>query len=325
MRRREFITLLSSALAAWPLTAQGQQPLPVVGYLNSGRRQEFAHLTAIFLKGLAEGGFVETQNVRVEYRWAEGDYNRLPALAADLVKQKVSVIVTQGPPGAAEAKSATDVIPIVFAIGDDPVRMGLVSSLGRPGGNVTGVTMVASLVLTKRIGILHQLLPKVSLFAVLVNPNSSLYEVDRDEAKTTARSIGIEMHILEAGSDATLEKAFATATERRIGALVVGADPFFNTRRRNIIEFAAQQKIPTIYPFREFSFAGGLMSYGTTLAFAYHASGLYAARILKGEKPSDLPVLQPTNFEFVLNLKAAKTLGIEVSPNILALADEVIE
>jgi putative tryptophan/tyrosine transport system substrate-binding protein len=184
---------------------------------------------------------------------------------------------------------------------------------------------LSSLVLAKRIGILHQLLPKVGLFAALVNPNSSLYEVDREEAKTTARSLGIQMHVLEASSDAALEKAFATVTERRIGALVVGADPFFNSRRRNIIEFAAQQKIPAIYPFREFSFDGGLMSYGCTLAFAYRASGLYAARILKGEKPVDLPVLQPTSFELVINLKAAKTLGIEISPNILALADEVID
>src|SRR5262249_1963021 len=190
---------------------------------------------------------------------------------------------------------------------------------------MTGVTLVASLVLAKRIGMLRQLLPKVGLFAALVNPNSSLYEVDSEEAKTTARSLGIEMHILGASSDAELEKAFATVTERRMGALVVGADPFFNSRRRKIIEFAAQQKVPTVYPFREFPLAGGLMSYGTTLAFAYNASGLYAARILKGEKPSDLPVLQPTSFEFVLNLKAAKTLGTAGPPNSAELADEVIE
>ncbi len=302
MRRREFVTALGTAIA-WPLAARAQQDrVPTVGYLNSAREQQYTHLTAAFRKGLAEGGFTEGRNVAVEYRWAEGDYIRLPALAADLVTRNVEVIVAHPPPAAKAAKAATGTIPIVFTSGEDPTRTGLVSSISRPGGNVTGVSLVVSLVLTKRIEMLHRLLPKVDVMATLVNPNLPQTEVDRVEAETAARSLGIEMHVLEAASDTDLDKVFTTIAERRARALVVCADPFYNTRRTKIVGLSEQQKIATIYPFREFSAVGGLMSYGPTLAFAYHASGLYAARILKGEKPADLPVQQRTKLEFVVNL-----------------------
>jgi putative ABC transport system substrate-binding protein len=246
-----------------------------------------------------------------------GDYERLPALAADLVKRNVAVIVAHGPPAAKAAKAATS--------GDDPIRTGLVSSINRPGGNVTGVTLVVSQVLTKRVEILHELLPKAGVMAVLVNPNSTLHDVDRQEAAVAARTIGVAMHVLDAAADSDLDRTFAAMAERRVGALAVGADPFFNTRREKIVGLAAQHRIPTMFPFREFPVAGGLMSYGTNLAFGYHASALYAARILKGDKPADLPVQQPTKFKLVINMKTAQALGLDVPPMLLARADEVIE
>jgi putative ABC transport system substrate-binding protein len=326
MQRREFIKVLGGAAAAWPLVARGQQAnVPVVGYLSSSSEREYAHLTAVFLKGLAERGYVEGRNVAVEYRWADGDYKRLPALASDLVKRKVSIIVAHGPAAAKAAKAATVNIPIVFTSGDDPVRTGLVSSIARPGGNVTGVTMVVSLVLTKRVEMLHELVPKASIMAALVNPNSTLAEVDRQEASTAARVLGLEMHVLEAASEPDLDRAFATMNERRVGALVIGADPFYNSRRNKLVTLAARYNIPTIYPFREFPAAGGLMSYGTTLAFAYHTSGVYAAQILQGAKPGDLPVQQPVKFELVINLTTAKALGLDVPFQFQQRADEIIE
>jgi putative ABC transport system substrate-binding protein len=326
MQRREFIKVLGGAAAAWPLVARGQQAnVPVVGYLSSSSEREYAHLTAVFLKGLAERGYVEGRNVAVEYRWADGDYKRLPALAADLVKRKVSIIVAHGPAAAKAAKAATVNIPIVFTSGDDPVRTGLVSSIARPGGNVTGVTMVVSLVLTKRVEMLHELVPKASIMAALVNPNSTLAEVDRQEASTAARVLGLEMHVLEAASEPDFDRAFATMNERRVGALVIGADPFYNSRRNKLVTLAARYNIPTIYPFREFPAAGGLMSYGTTLAFAYHTSGVYAAQILQGAKPGDLPVQQPVKFELVINLTTAKALGLDVPFQFQQRADEIIE
>jgi ABC-type uncharacterized transport system substrate-binding protein len=326
MNRRSFMTLLGGTAAAWPLAVRAQQSvLPIVGYLNSARERQYTHLTAVFRKALAESGFTEGQNVAIEYRWAEGDYDRLPALAADLVKRNVAVIVTHGPPAAKAAKAATTTIPIVFTSGDDPVRTGLVSSISRLGGNLTGVTLVASQVLTKRLEMMHELVPAARAMATLLNPNSSLAEPDRQEVMAAARTIGVAMHVLEAASDTDLDKAFARLAELRIGALVIGADPFYNTRRDKVVALSAQHRIPTMYPFREFAAAGGLMSYGATLAFGYHASGVYAARILKGDKPSDLPVQQPTTFEFLVNLKTAKALGFEVPPLLLARADEVIE
>jgi putative ABC transport system substrate-binding protein len=324
MRRREFVTLLGGA-AAWPMAARSQPAqLPTLGYLNSAREREYIHLTAAFRKGLAQGGFTEGRNVAVEYRWAEGDYARLPALAADLVNRNVAVIVAHAPPAANAAKAATRTIPVVFTSGEDPIRTGLVSSLSRPGGNVTGVTLVVSELLTKRIQMLHQLLPNARVMATLLNPKLPQSEVDRVEAMK-AQSFGIEMHVLEAASEEDLDRSFAAIAERRVRALVVCADPFYNTRRAKLVALSAQAKIATMYPFREFADAGGLMSYGPTLAFAYHTSGLYAARILRGEKAADLPVHQPIKFDFVVNLKTAKLLGYEFPPMLLALADEVIE
>jgi len=325
MNRRMFLGLIGGA-AAWPLPSSAQRAqLPIVGYLNSARERQYVHLTETFRKGLAEGGYTEGQNVAVEYRWAEGDYQRLPALAADLVKRNVSVIVTHGPPAAKAAKAATNVIPIVFTIGDDPVRVGLVSSINRPGGNATGVTLFVSRVLTKRLEMMHELLPGAQAMAALLNPNSSLYDVDRDEVTAAASSLGIEMHVLPAANEENLDAAFEAISKRRVAGLVVGADPFYNTRRDKIVELAARRKVPAMYPWREFAAAGGLMSYGTDLAFGYRVSGLYAARILGGEKPSDLPVQQPTTFDFVVNLKTARALGIEMPPMLVARADEVIE
>jgi putative tryptophan/tyrosine transport system substrate-binding protein len=325
MKRREFIGLLGGA-AAWPLIGRAQSgDVPVVGYLNSAREQQYVHLTAAFRKGLADGGFAEGRNVAVDYRWAEGDYSRLPALAADLVKRNVAVIVAHAPPAARVVKAATGTIPVVFTSGEDPVRTGLVASINRPGGNVTGVSLVVSFLLTKRMEMLRKLLPDTTVMVTLLNPNLPQSVVDREEAKQAARSLGIEMHVLEAASDPELDKAFAFIAERRARALVVCADPFFNTRRAKLVALSAQHKIATMYPFREFAEAEGLMSYGPTLAFAYHASGLYVARILKGEKPAELPVQQPSKFEFVINLKTATALGFEYPATLLALADEVIE
>jgi putative ABC transport system substrate-binding protein len=325
IRRRELIGLLGGA-AAWPMAARSQPgQLPIVGYLNSAREREYIHLTAAFRKGLAEGGFTEGRNIAVEYRWAEGDYARLPALAADLVKRNVAVIVAHAPPAAKAAKAATGAIPIVFTSGENPIKTGLVSSLSRPGGNVTGITLVVSDLLTKRTQMLHQLLPNARVMATLLNPNLPQSEVDRVEAMKAAPQFGIEMHVLEAASEHDLERSFAAIAEHRIRALVVCADPFYNTRRAKLVALSGQAGIATMYPFREFADAGGLMSYGPTLAFAYHTSGLYAARILKGERTADLPVHQPIKFDFVINLKTARSLGYEFPPMLLALADEVIE
>jgi putative ABC transport system substrate-binding protein len=323
--RREFIGLLGGgAVAVRPIVARAQA-VPVVGYLSSAREREYTHLTTVFIEGLAEGGYTEGRNVTVAYRWAEGEYQRLPALAADLVQRNVSVIVAHGPPAARAAKAATSTIPIVFTTGDDPIRTGLVSSISRPGGNVTGVSMVVSQVLTKRVEILHEFLPNVSVMAVLVNPNSTLHDVDRQEAAVAAQNIGIQMHVLEATADPDLDRVFTVMGERRVGGLVVGADPFYNTRRSKVVALSAQHRIPTMFPFREFPVVGGLMSYGTNLGFAYHTSALYVARILKGDKPAELPVQQPTKFEFVINLKTAKALGLDIPATLLARADEVIE
>jgi len=326
--RREFLAVLGSTVALWPFVAPAQpSALPVVGYLNSAREQQYTHLTEVFRKGLADGGYREGHNVAIEYRWAEGDYDLLPGLAADLVKRNVAVIVAHGPPAAKAAKAATSTVPIVFTSGDDPIRTGLVSRINRPGGNVTGVTLVASQVLTKRVQLLYELLQKagVGVMAVLVNPNSTLHDVDWQEAAAAAKTIGVVMHVLDAATDSDLDHSFAAMAERRVGGLVVGADPFYNTRRDKLVALATEYRIPTVFPFREFPLAGGLMSYGTTLAFGYHASALYAVRILKGDKPGDLPVQQPTKFELVINLKTVKVLGFEPPDKLLALADEVIE
>jgi putative ABC transport system substrate-binding protein len=325
VKRRAFITLLGGA-AAWPLWAHAQRAaMPVIGYMSARAPEESAHLLAAFHRGLAEGGYVEGQNLSIEYRWARGQYDLLPALAADLVSRGVSVLVAVGgDPSPRAAKRATSTIPIVFGVGGDPVSEGLVESFNRPGGNATGDTIYTNIMEPKRLGLLRELAPGVSLVGVLLNPSFAPYQLPQIEE--AARSIDQRIVIAKASSDEQLEAAFAAlTTEARVGALLVAADPYFDTRRDRLVVFAERQRLPAIYQFREYAVAGGLLSYGVDITDAYRQRGVYTARILKGEKPAELPVLQPTKFQLVINLKTAKTLGVKISDNLLSLADEVIE
>jgi ABC-type uncharacterized transport system substrate-binding protein len=327
VNRRSFITLLGGAAAAWPLTARAQQPaMPVVGFLGTASAGPFAHLVASLRRGLQETGFVEGRNVAIEYRWAEGQYDRVPALAADLVRRQVAVIVAVGgEPSAAAAKAATATIPIVFNVGTDPVKLGLVTSLARPGGNATGVNIFTTELVEKRLGLLHDLVPAATTVAVLSNPNFAAAVANVRESEAAARAIGKEVVIFNASSDAEIETAFVNVVQARPGALLVLADPFFNSRRGLIVALTARHAIPAIYEWREFAEAGGLISYGTSLVEAYRQLGIYAGRILKGEKPADLPIVQLSKFELIINLNTARALGLAIPPGVLAIADEVIE
>ena len=325
VRRREFIALLGGAAVAWPVAARAQQ-VPVVGFLATTSPAPFAHLVAGFRRGLQEAGFLEGRNVAIEYRWAEGRYDQVPALAADLVQRQVAVIVTTGgETSAVAAKAATKTIPIVFNTGTDPVRLGLVTSLARPGGNATGVNIFTTELAEKRLGLLHDLIPAASTIAVLLNPNFAPAVVNLQESEVAARAAGRTVVAFHASRDDEIETAFARIVQMRPGALLVGSDPFFNSRREQIVALAARHAIPAIYEWREFAQAGGLMSYGTSLIEAYRQQGVYAGRILKGEKPADLPVVQLSKFELIINLITAKTLGLTFPPGLLAIADEVIE
>jgi ABC-type uncharacterized transport system substrate-binding protein len=325
MRRREFITLLGGAAATWPLTARAQQPnIPVIGFLNGASSGDYAPYLAGFHQGLKEAGFTEGKNVSVEYRWAEGQYDRLPGLAADLVGRSVSVI-TANTPAVPIAKAATAKIPIVFVTGDDPVANGLVKSLSRPGGNITGVTLISSVLGSKQVGLLRELVPATNSIAFLMNPNNSSAVRNASEAKNAAHSVWQQVHVLHAHTVTEIETAFATMVQEKVGALVVVPDAFLISRRDQIVALAARYAVPTMYQFRDYALAGGLMSYGASLSEQYRQVGLYTGMILKGAKPADLPVLQPTKFELVINLKTAKTLGLTLSPGLLALTDEVIE
>jgi len=327
MERRTFIVMILGT-AGWPFALRAQQKaMPMVGYLSPGSPGVAAPATAAFRQGLSEAGYVEGRNVAIEYRWAEGKYDRLPRLAGELVSRQVSVIVTAGgTPTALAAKAATETIPIVFALGSDPVQFGLVKSLARPGGNATGVTVLDVELVPKAFELLHELVPAAATFAVLVNPNNLLVEAQKRGSETAARNLGAQLPILNASSQSEIETAFTTLVEQRAGALLVTGEPlFFGTARHQLIALAARHAVPTIYQFRQLTEAGGLMSYGTSLADAQRISGVYAGRILRGERPADLPVQQSTKVELVINLKTAHALGLTVPPSILARADEVIE
>jgi len=327
MKRREFIWLLGGAALAWPLGVRAQQSaIPVVGFLNAGSPEPYANQTAAFRQGLSETGYVEGRNVAIEYRWAEGGIDRLPTLAAELVRRQVAVIVTPGNAEAARAaKAATASIPIVFSTGADPVQAGLVASLNRPGGNVTGVTGMNGQLGPKRLGLLQDLLPGAGRFAVLVDPNSALRESLITDLRTAASSIGRQLDVLIASTDRDIDAAFATLVQERAEALLVSPGVGLLDRRGQILALAARHRVPVIYPTRVWTEAGGLMSYGSSFTDLFRQAGIYTGRVLKGEKPADLPILRSTKFEMVINLKTAKALGLEIPDKLLALADEVIE
>jgi putative ABC transport system substrate-binding protein len=326
MTRRDFITFLGGAAIAWPLAARAQQKaMPVIGWLGSGLPGPSAPFLAAFRRGLSETGYVEGQNVAIEYRWAEGHYDRLPALAADFVGRQVDLISAASVTAALVAKNATSTIPIVFTGGGDPVESGLIASLARPGGNVTGVSTLAVELAPKRFELLSELVPRAGAIALLVNPNAADAERQTQEVQEAARGKGVPLTILKAASASEIDAAFATLAQRRSGAILVSSAPLFNSRLDQLVTLASRHAVAAIYERREFAAAGGLISYGTSLAAVYRQAGIYAGKILKGAKPADLPVQQPTKFELVINLKTANALGLTVPQSILARADEVIE
>lgn len=326
MKRRAFIAGLG-ATAAWPFVARAQQPaVSVVGFLSSRSPSESAAVATAFRQGLGETGFTVGQNVAIEYRWAEGHYDRLPALAAELVSLKVAAILAAGgPPSALAAKKATSTIPVVFSAADDPVGLGLVASLSRPGGNVTGMSLFNASLVAKRLALLHELVPTAGSVAYLTNPANPSVGLEVKAVQEAANTFGLDLLVVDASTDQEIEAAFAHLAERHIGAVIVAGEPFFDSRRAAIVELAAKGAIPASYSWRENVAIGGLLSYGTTINESYRNSGIYCGRILKGERPSDLPVMQPTKFEMTINLKTARTLGLNVPPAILTAADEVIE
>lgn len=326
MRRRDFIKVVAGAAAAWPMAARAQSKVPVVGFLRSGSSADSAPLVAAFRQGLNESGYIEGQNVAIEYRWAEGHYDRLSALAADLVQRQVDVLVATGGDASVNATvAATRTVPIVFIASGDPVASGWVASFNRPGGNATGVNMLTTFLDGKRLDVLHELLPDIGSFGVLLHRSRASLAAQKQELQEAARTIGRHIEIVEIESEQEFDKAFASFVERHVGALVVGASAYFFSRRGQLVAQAATHALPAIYEWRDFVEAGGLMSYGTDIAKAYRLAGVYAGRILKGEKPAEMPIQQSTEVELVVNLKTAKALGLTIPPSLLARADEVIE
>jgi putative ABC transport system substrate-binding protein len=326
MRRREFIALVGGAAVIWPVAARAQQALIEIGFLHGASAQPFAHIVAGLRQGLKDAGFTEGRNIAIEFRWAEGQYDRLPAMASDLAGRRVALIVTGGgEPSVLAAKAATASIPIVFNMGSDPVRAGVVASLSRPGGNATGVNILTEELTAKRVGLLHELVPANLVMAHLVNPNYPPAESFIRQVDAAARARSRQILLLKATNESEIDDAFATIVQIRAGALIVAADPYFNGRREQIVALAARHALPAAYEQREFAVAGGLMSYGTSITDAYRQMGVYAGRILKGEKPADLPVVQSAKFELVVNIKTAKALGLALSSGLLSITDEVIE
>ena len=328
MQRREFIILLGGTAAAWPLTVRAQQQvLPVVGFVNvASVKGGYAPFLSAFLKGLSEAGYVDGQNVTIEYRWAEGRLDQLPSLVADLVQRRVTVIAATSTPAALAAKAATTTIPIIFEMASDPVRLGLVASLNRPGGNITGVTNANVGIAPKRLQLLHELVPTASAMALLVNPaNPTLAETNTKELQAAARALGLELHVLNASTEGDFDEVFTKLIQLRASGLVIGPDTFFTSRREQLASLTVRHSVPTIYQNREFALAGGLLSYGADTADAYRLTGNYVGRVLKGEKPADLPVQQATKVELYINLKTAKALGLNIPNTLIGRADEVFE
>jgi ABC-type uncharacterized transport system substrate-binding protein len=326
MRRREVIALLGSSAVAWPFGAPAQQPAaPVVGFVNASASTESARFAGPFRQGLADTGYIEGQNVAIEYRWADSHYERLPDMIADLVRRRVAVLAATSTPAALAAKAATTDIPIVFETAGDPITLGLVDSLSRPTGNVTGVTQLSSELVSKRVGLLHDLIPTAKIIASLINQSDPRAESQSREMHEAARAVGVQLHVLNASNEAEIDRAFTKLLQLRADALLVGTGELFNKRQAQLVALAARHAVPAFYQYREFPIAGGLISYGASLTDSYRQAGVYTGRILKGEKPADVPVWQPTKFELIINLKTAKALGLTIPPGVLAIADEVIE
>jgi putative tryptophan/tyrosine transport system substrate-binding protein len=326
MKRREFIRLLGGAAVAWPVAARAQQPkLPVIGFLSSGSPGAFGHFVSAFREGLGEVGYVEHRNIGIEYRWAEGQVDQLPGLASELVRAQVAAICAGSPPAALAAKAATTTIPVIFTSGEDPVKLGLVASFNRPGGNLTGVALLIDVLGSKRLGLLREIIPNASLIAVLLDPTWPTFDTQLTDVQEAAFAVGQQIQILRASTERQIEAAFAAAKEVRASSMMVGPSTFFTVRRDQIVGLAARDALPTIYSQREFMAAGGLMSYATNLADAYRQAGVYSGKILGGARPADLPVVQAGKFELLINLKVARSLGLILPAGLVAIADEVIE
>jgi ABC-type uncharacterized transport system substrate-binding protein len=326
LRRREFIKLLGGSVAAWPITTRAQTAMPLVGFMSGRAPEESKYLLAAFHQGLGEAGFIEGKNVTIEYRWAFGQYDRLPAIASELVKRNVAVLVAVGGDlSGLAAKRATSTIPIVFGSGGDPVEAGLVASLSRPGGNATGYMLLTNEMEPKRLGMLRDLVPNAAVIGVLLNPNFPPATKQLAALEDAARAINQRLAVVRASNDAELDASFSSLVEQHVGAMLVTGDPYFDTQRARIVAFAAQNKLPAIYHFREYAVAGGLISYGPRITDGYRQAGIYTGQILSGAKPGELPIVQPTKYEFVINLKTAKAIGVSIPSGLISFADEVIE